>query len=202
MSKTPGLFSDPQVAQATAYLLEGQLNKLSASDLQSVQRASQNAAAATGGVSVSLDQLDRQLTAATVEGTVTSGLPDGSKTFVAKWSRYVATTAHALQATRAALTNMGPVYQQLPALIRAAYATARLRSTVQFDKVRRQVINTIRPRFQQLQSAMQGNRDAGGVQRDFVSFVNSNQEAQSIVNKVNHDYPNGWLAQEFKGSAG
>jgi hypothetical protein len=121
---------------------------------------------------------------------------------VEKWNRYVATTAHALQATGAALSHMGPVYQQFPALIQAAYATARLRSTVQFDKVRRRVINTLRPRFQKLQSVMQSNRDAGGVQRDFASFVNGNQEAQSIVNKVNHDYPNGWLAQEFKGSGG
>lgn len=202
ISKTPGLFSDPRVAQATADLLEGQLNKLSAGALQSVQRASQNAAAATGGVSASLDELARQLMAATVDASVTSGLPDASKSFVAKWSRYVATTSHALHAMRAALINLGPAYQQLTALVQAAYATSKLRSTVRFDKVRHQVIRTLQPRFQQMQSAMQGNRDTSGVQRDFVSFVNGNQEAQSIVNKVNHDYPGGWLAQEFRGSAG
>ena len=48
-----------------------------------------------------------------------------------------------------------------------------------------------------MQSTIQANRAAVGIERQFVEFVNHNQQAQAIVTKVNHDYPNGWLAQEF-----
>jgi len=93
---------------------------------------------------------------------------------------------------------MSPMYDELPGLLRAARDTARLRSTVQFDKVRKGVLNDLRPRLEQVQNAA----NWGAVERRLVSFVNGSQQAQAVVTKVNHDYPNGWLAQEFKGSGG
>ena len=195
-----GLFSDPATSQATAYLLEGQLDKLSESDLAHIASASKHAANATGGIVAVFSKLQSAITAATVDRNSFTGLPDGSRTFIAEWDQYLTITAKALANLQSALTGMSPIYRKLPGLLRAARETARLRSTVQFDKVRRVVLNDLRPRIQQIQSAMQGNRSAAAVERQFVDFVNHNQQAQAIVTRVNHDYPTGWLAQQFQQS--
>ena len=35
--------------------------------------------------------------------------------------------------------------------------------------------------------------------KDFIAFVNHNQDAQAIVEQVNKQYPNGYLARAAKG---
>jgi hypothetical protein len=124
-----GLFSDPATSQATDYLLEGQLNKLSESDLVRIATANRNAASA-GGVVTSFSKLRSAIAAATVDGTSFTGLADCSKTFIAKWDGYLATTAKALENVQSAVSGMSPIYRELPGLMRAARDTARLRSTV------------------------------------------------------------------------
>src|ERR1022692_4401673 len=59
-------FSDPATAQATTYLAEGQLNKLSATDLVGLANASSTADAHIGIGLAKLDQITKPLSAATV----------------------------------------------------------------------------------------------------------------------------------------
>lgn len=198
-AKAAGVFSDPTTQQATTYLAEGQLNKLSQSDLVRMATANRNAATHVGGVLAKLHQLTALLTGATVNTSSYQNLPSGSKTFIADWNQYLNAAASDLRNARQALAAMSPVYNEFQSLLRAAYNTARLQSTVQFDKVRRSVLKDIGPRFTRMQNAMQaGGRGGTAVEKKLVSLVDNNQQAQSIVRKVNLEYPNGFLAQEFK----
>lgn len=201
LAKTSGLFNDPGTSQAMVYLFKGRLDKLTEADLNRIGVANQEAAGASGGVVRKLDGLESALRASAVNANSFSSLPEGSKTFITRWNQYLATTASTLTADGAALMNLAPVYKEFPGLLQAARDTAELHSTVQFDKVRRAVLNDLRPRYQQMQNAMQGNTSALGTERQLVDFVNHNQQAQAIVTKVNHDDPSGWLAQEFKPSS-
>jgi hypothetical protein len=198
-AKAAGVLSDPATQQATAYLAEGQLNKLSQSDLVRMATANRNAAAHVGGVLAKLDQLTASLRGATVNTGSYPTLPSGSKTFIADWNQYLTTSASDLRNVRQGLAGMSPVYNEFQSLLRAAYNTAKLRSTVQFDNVRRSVFKDIGPRFTRMQNAMQAGVRAGtAVEKTLVSLVNNNQEAQAIVTRVNQEYPSGFLAQEFK----
>lgn len=198
-TKVSGVFSDPGTQQAMGYLVQGQLNKLSQSDLVKMATENRNAAAHIGGVLTKLDQLSASLNRATINASSYQNLSDGSKTFIADWNQVLTTAAADMRTARQGLAGMSPVYNEFQSLLRAAYNTSTLRSTVQFDKVRAAVLKDIGPRFTQLQNAMQAGTRAGtAAQQKLVSFVNNNQEAQAIVTKVNQAQPTGWFAQEFK----
>jgi hypothetical protein len=198
-AEASGMFSDPATQQATTHLVEGQLDKLSQSDL--VRMASANHAAATqvGGVLAKLAQQAASLSGAAVNAGSHPNLPGGSTAFIADWDQYLMTTANYLRNIRKALAGVSPVYNEFQSLLRAAYDTAKLHSTVQFDKVRRAVFTDIGPRYAPMKNALQTGARAGtAVEHRLISFVNSNQEAEAIVTKVNQEYPSGFLAQEFK----
>jgi len=196
-AKVSGAFSDPTTQQATTYLAEGQLDKLTAADLVRMASANRTAATNIGGVLATFDRLATSISAASVDASSVPNLADGSKTFVTDWNQYLTTTADELRTVRRALTGMTPVYDEFQSLLRAAYNTSKLKSTVQFDKVRHAVLQDIAQRVTQMQNAAQGLRGGSAVEQRLVKFVDGNQEAQAIVTKVNQEYPNGFLAQEF-----
>jgi hypothetical protein len=197
-AKTAGVFSDPTLQQPEAYLVQGQLNKLSAHDLFRMASANHNAATHVGAVITKFDQLAASMTAAAINASSYQSLPDGSKAFITHWNEYLRTVASALHGVRTALASADPVYGEFQGLLRAAYYTASLHSTVLFDKVRQRVLNDIRPLYARMQQARQPFQTGMTSERSLVSFVNRNQQAQAIVTKVNQEYPHGFLAQEFK----
>jgi hypothetical protein len=196
--KTSPLFSDPGVSQAMQYLFDGRLNKLSEDDLNRMASVNRAAANATGPVVAQFNSLERAMRTSAVDTGSFGNLASGSKAFIERWNQYLRTNANALHGYGAAIRNFAPFYKEFPGLLRAARDTANLHSTVQFDKVRQAVLTDLKPRFQQMQSAMQSGKAAASSERQFFDFVNHNKQAQAIVTKVNHDYPGGWLAQDFK----
>jgi hypothetical protein len=198
--KAVGGFSDASTQQALVYLFQGQLDKLGEPDLVKLAQENRTAATHIGPVLTKLNHLAASISGSTVNASVLTGLPDDSRTFSAHWNRYLTYTAGALRAVKQALTGMNPVYGEIQRLLHAAYDTAQLHSTAQFDKVRSAVFKDIGPRYAAMQTAQQTGNAARPVEQTLVKFVNGNQDAQVIVTRVNHDYPNGFLAQEFKGS--
>lgn len=198
--KAVGGFSDPSTQQAMLYLFQGQLGKLSANDLAALSQENSTAATDIGPVLMKLNALTASISGAVVDTNAFPGLPSDSKTFIAKWNGYLTSTATVLRNIGQALTGMKPFYNEFHQLIQAAYQTAQLHSTVQFDKVRSAVLNDMGPRYRRMQAAQQSLAGQKPIEQKFVSFVNGNQEAQVIVTRVNHDYPNGFLGAEFKRS--
>ena len=137
------------------------------------------------------------ISSASIDASAHSDLSSGAKRFIAVWDAYLAANAVQLRAARQALSGAEPVFNEFQALLRAAYDTARLRSTVQFDKARRKFFNDARPLFTRIQNTLK-EVTAQPTDRKLRDLVNHNQEAQAIVKKVNQSYPSGSLAQEFK----
>jgi hypothetical protein len=198
--KTVGGFSDPSSQQAMLYLFQGQLKKLSANDLATLSQENQTAATHIGPVLTKLNALAASISGAVVNPATYPSLPADSKTFVAEWNAELTSTATALRNVSQALSGMHPFYGEFEQLIQAVYHTAQLRSTVQFDKLRSSVFKDMAPRYQRVQSAQQSLTAAQPIEHKLMSFVNGSQDAQAVVTRVNHGYPNGFLAQEFKRS--
>lgn len=193
---TGASFEDPADQQAETNLIEGKLDKLSLADLERMASLNHNAAAHLGDNLKALDRLGGSLSGAIVNASAYQSLPDGSKTFLADWNQQLRTTAAAITNIRKALAGSRPLFNDFQSLLRAAYNTAQLRSTVQFDKVRRRFIADVKTSPLDNVAAA-GTRAGNAAERRLDSFVNNNREAQAIVDKVNHEYPHGWLAQEF-----
>jgi hypothetical protein len=145
-----------------------------------------------------LNQLAAACRAATVHAAAFRGLPADSRAFVADWNGYLTYTAAAMRTMSRALSAMRPLYNEFQRLLRAAYETGLLHSTIQFEKVRQRVLKDMNSRYAGLLPAERHISAERGVERKLVSFVNANQDAQAIIARVNHDYPDGFLAREFR----
>ena len=143
--KTVGGFSDPNSQQAMLDLFQGQLSKLSASALQTISKENQMAAAHIGPVLTKLNALATSISGSVVDASSFPGSSADSKTFLEDWNAYLTWTASALRQVSGALSGMHPFYAEFQQLIEAAYQTARLHSTVQFDKRRASVIKDMGP---------------------------------------------------------
>lgn len=198
--KTVGGFSHPRTQQAMLDLFQGQLNTLSANDLTTLSQENATAATHIRPVLTRLNALAASISAAVVNPSAFPGLPVDSKTFLADWNAYLRSTADALRNVSQALAGMHPFYNEFQQLIQAAYQTAQLRSTVQFDKLRAAVFKDLAPRYQRMQAAQQSLTGEKPIEQKLLSFVNASPDAQAIVTRVNHDDPSGFLASEFKRS--
>lgn len=194
-----GVYQDRSVQQATTYLFEGQLDKLRVADLSRIGSVNHNAAAHFDDNLRLLDRVAASLSGSVVKASAYQSLPDGSRTFLADWNQDLRIEAAGITRARNAFVGVRPFFGEMQSLLRAAYNTTQLRSTVQFEKVRGRLTEDIRSRFPDLDGVVAaGNRNVDAAERRLVSFVNNNREAQAIVDKVNQQYPRGWLAQEFK----
>jgi hypothetical protein len=197
--KTTGGFG-PSSQRTMLYLINGQLDKLSGDDLAKLAAENRAAATHTGLVLPKFDRLATSLVGATVDPKSFQDLPSGSRTFIADWDQFLTSSAVALRKVRQALGGITPLYGDVQSLLRAAYKTAQPHSTTQFDRLRRAVLKDLVPRYQRLLSATHYIGAQKSVEDRLVNLVNGNQDAQELVTKVNQDYPNGFLAQEFKRS--
>jgi hypothetical protein len=183
-------------------LFAGRLDQLTPGDLADLAQQNEAAAAHLGTVLPKLDRAAGSLSTATVPARYSQNLPSGSKTFIADWNRYLSSSSAAVLDVRRALTGLGPMYPELRRLVGAAYSTGRLRSNAAFDRLRAAALKDIGPRYQRLRSAVRSVAAVQAVESSLVKFVDGDQQAQAIVAKVNHDYPNGFLASEFRRTGG
>ena len=198
-AKATGVLQDRSLQQAETYLFEGRLDKLRLADLSRMASSNHNAAAHFDDNLRKVDRVAASLSGAVVNASAYQRLPDGSKTFLADWNQELRTEAAGLTHGRNALVGARPFFGEMQSLLRAAYNTAQLRSTVQFDKVRRRFIADVRSRFPDVDGVVAADhRRADAAERTLISLVNNNREAQAIFEKVNQEYPHGWLAQEFR----
>lgn len=196
---TAGALTSPATEQATAYLTQGRLDKLSVGDLTRIASANRAAATYFPHILATIAGFAASIRRAMVSGSSYRHLSDGSRTFIADWDEYLTTSANSFDAVRRAFIGTGPVFNDLQSMLRAAYDTSALHSAVQFDKVRRSALGDVSRRFTRMQSeTASAARSDAAAERKLVSFVNRNQEAQAIVTKVNQRYRNGILAGEFK----
>jgi hypothetical protein len=198
--KTVGGFSDPNSQQAMLDLFQGQLGKLSASALQTISQENQTAAAHTAPVLRKLNALAASISGSVVDPRSLPGLSADSRTLLDDWNAYLTSTANSLRRVSGALSGMHPFYAEFQQLIEAAYQTAQLHSTAQFDKLRASVIKDMGPRYQRMQAAQQTLTGERSVEQKLVRFVDGSPDSQAIITRVNHGYPSGFLASEFKRS--
>ncbi|MFZ0090488.1 MAG: hypothetical protein WAL63_13325 [Solirubrobacteraceae bacterium] len=197
-AKGSNSFSDPRTSRATTLLIDGQLSKLTEADLVGLATANRRSATRFPLVLDKLDSLASSLVNARIDANAHRNLSTGAKHFIAAWNNSLTADATQARELRQALTTFAPGFNEFQALLRAAYDTAQLHSTVQFDNVTRQVINDILPRYRRVQGTIKEDAAGTPAEQKLIELVDSNQEAQAIVSKVNEHYPNGSLAQEFK----
>ena len=198
--KTTGGFSDPNSQQAMLDLFQGQLAKLGPADLQNLSQENQTAAAHIGPVRAKLNALAASLSHSVVDPGAFSGLPASAKTLLVDWNAYLTSTAGGLRQVSGALAGMRPFYTEFQQLIEAAYRTAQLHSTKQFDGLRASAIKDLGPRYQRMLDAQKTLAGERSVEQKLVRLVNGSADAQAIVTRVNNEYPSGLLASEFNRS--
>ena len=199
-AKVPGSFSNPQISQAATLLAEGQLAKLTVNDLLRLANANRQSAARFPQALGKLDALASSITSAKIDPSAHRNLSSGAKQFIAAWDRYLAATAGQVRMVRQAFGSVEPVFNEFQALLRAGYETTKLGSVSQFDKVRVGFLKDVGVRYARFQGTAKSVEAQTPADRSLRALVASNQEAQAIVRKVNADYPNGSLAQEFRTS--
>jgi len=189
-------FNNADNERATTKLLRGELSKLSDADLRRLRRTNRTGRRSLKVVLENLDGIADDLRTAQMNTSARSDLSDGSRRFIDAWNAYLQSNADKLQSVRDAFTAMQPTFGEFDKLLDAAYDTARLRSTAQFDKLNERFRGDLTRRVEGFDS-VKPSSDGGSAERELVELVEGDQDAQAIVTEVNDRYPNGSLAQMF-----
>ena len=194
----PGNFKDPRNDRAQTLLFQGQLAKLTEQDLVRLAKANRQGARRFATILAKLDGIESDVRTARVDASAHGNLSDGAKRFIAAWNDYLTANAERVHSLRQAFASMRPLFNEFESVLRAAYDTARLRSTASFERINKRVVADVVRRVSRLQRTVKAVAAEAPADRKFADLVNHKQEAQAIVKKVNGRYPHGSLADQFK----
>lgn len=180
---------------AAGLLLRGQLDQLSENDLQHMHALNQASESRLDAFVARLGDTGTTLVRSQVNSGEFASLSAGAHSFIARWDEYVLANANAMRAIGHGLTKMRPVFAELERLLQAARDTARLKSTVAFDRLRDRFLrDTLRSGNAFKAYAVQDVTQAVAAGKNLFDLVNTSQEARAIFDKVNQTYPSGVLA--------
>lgn len=188
----------PQATHAADRLFMGQLDKLSESDLRSIQTAEQRSLRAFDAFVTKLHSVALEIAGSRLKPTATSGLSTGSVQFAQQWNGYLAAKQDRVGRVVDAVGVLRPAFGEITGLVAAARAAARLRSTAAFDQERVRVTNDVLRRGDQFRTiAAPAFKQATDVDHRFARLVSKSVEARAIVVAVNKQAPDGFLARHL-----
>ncbi len=180
---------------AAVLLLRGQLNQLSEQDLQHMHALNQASEVRLAGFVARLENAGTVLARSQVNSSDFASLSAGAHSFISRWNEYISANENAVGAIRDGLTKTHLPFAEFARLLQAARDTARLKSTVVFDRLRDQFVrDTTRSGDAFKAYAVQPLTRAETAGKKLFDLINSDQEARAIFNKVNRTYPSGFLA--------
>jgi hypothetical protein len=189
-------FSDPRDNKSVALLAQGQLAKLSQSDLVTLANENRRGAAQFQVALRKLDALATSIASARVPPDAHRTLSSGAQKFIAAWNMYLTTVAGQVRSVRRIFSRLQPESNAFQTLLRAAYETATSHSTVQFDRAHDRYFSDILPQQARARKAMTAALAQPAAARQFSYLVDHSHAAVAIVMQVNGKYPNGYLAQQ------
>jgi hypothetical protein len=121
---------------AAVLLLRGQLGQVNEQDLQHMHALNHASEIRFDAFVARLGDAGTTLARSQVNSCEFASLSAGAHSFIARWDEYMLANANAMRAIGHGLTKMRPVFAELERLLQAARDTARLKSTVAFDRLR------------------------------------------------------------------
>jgi hypothetical protein len=184
---------------AAVLLLRGQLSRLNEQDLQHMHALNQASEIRLDAFVARLGIAGTALARSQVNPGKFASLSAGAHSFIASWNEYVLANENAAHAVRHGFTKARPVFAELERLLQAARDTARLKSTVVFDRLRdRFVLDTTSNGNAFKVYAVQALTQVDAAGKKLFDLINTNHEARAIFDRVNQTYPSGFLAASAK----
>jgi hypothetical protein len=185
--------------QATTNLLYGRLNKLTVQDLIRIANANRTSHTRFVTLLRALDKDAKAIKRSQVDPRPHSELSSGAKRFITTWNDYLASSAAEVRRVEQATQQMEPAFNDLQAMLKAAYETSQPHSTVQYRTVRDRAVKDIVSRVTGAQDSIKHLATTSPAQdHRFYKAVVANQDGLAVAKKAASSYPNGWLAKEFQ----
>jgi hypothetical protein len=190
--------SNPQATRASDLLFRGQLDKLSESDMRSIQTAEQGSQRLLDAFVTKLRSIALDLARSRLKPATTSGLSTGAVQFAGLWNRYLAANQDRVARVVDAVRLLRPAVGEINGLVASARATTRLRSTAAFERERVRVIKDVLHRGDQFKAlAAPPLTQATDLDHRLASQIKSSPDARAIVVAVNKAAPRGFLAKRL-----
>jgi hypothetical protein len=172
-----GRLDNTKADQDAVLVLQGKLDKLTPNDVVLVAKASRRSFTAFETALSGINQLASHIESDRVDPAAYSKLSSGAKKFVGEWNGYLTGIADETRHFHSALVGEGPYFNELQAVLRAAYETTGRRSVARFDRVRRKFISDLQAESARMRATLKSiettGRSGTPTDRQFATFVNN-----------------------------
>lgn len=194
----PSSFNMPRDRRLIILLVQGQIGKLTQNDRAHLTKSSLLARKDYDDGLVAIDNRLSELRAARVNVDADNGLSAGDRRFADAWNGYLVLSADRARMLRRTFLDVRTAFDEYVILLRAANDTAGMRSTDEFAKVNKRVAGNLRGLTALRGKVLDRIFIVRRADRILTDLVNTDANAQAIVEKVNERHPHGVLAGMFK----
>ncbi len=189
----------PDFNDAAAELIfRGELDKLTAEDLKATVAISRENERQFRRVLRRLKPVAGEVRRAQVEVAAHSDLSEGAQEFIRAWNDYLSVNADRTKRLRRSLGGMNVWFDRYEELVQAVRETARLGSTVEFARMRDDILEDVTADARGRKKLFERILAETPVEQRIRDLVNNDQEANAMVERVNDEYPDGFLADVMK----